>query len=68
MGGWSWSIPYLAGTYALAVQVDPNITPDEFWEAALKTGRAIHILHVGKEYELRVILDPQALIETLKTK
>ncbi|GAF73964.1 unnamed protein product, partial [marine sediment metagenome] len=26
-GGWSWSIPYIAGVYTLAVQVDPEITP-----------------------------------------
>jgi hypothetical protein len=30
-GGWSWSIPYIAGVYALAAQVKPAITPDEFW-------------------------------------
>ncbi|MHB9030832.1 MAG: S8 family serine peptidase, partial [Candidatus Latescibacterota bacterium] len=27
-GGWSWSIPYIAGMYALAAQVKPSITPD----------------------------------------
>ncbi|UCE47255.1 MAG: S8/S53 family peptidase, partial [Phycisphaerales bacterium] len=27
MGGWSWAIPYVAGVYALAAQVDPEITP-----------------------------------------
>ena len=27
-GGWSWSIPYLAGVYALACQVEPEITPE----------------------------------------
>jgi len=26
-GGWSWATPYLAGMYALAVQVKPDITP-----------------------------------------
>jgi hypothetical protein len=29
-GGWSWSIPYLAGAYCLAAQVHPSITPEEF--------------------------------------
>ena len=38
-GGWSWSIPYIAGVYALAVQVDPEITPEKFWDVAMKTGK-----------------------------
>jgi len=37
-GGWSWVAPYLAGLYALACQVDPDITPELFWETALATG------------------------------
>ena len=67
-GGWSWSIPYPAGMYALAAQVKPEITPDKFWETALDTGRTIQIQHDGKEYEFGVILDPLALIETLQRK
>lgn len=67
-GGWSWSIPYIAGMYVLASQVQPDITPDEFWETALETGRTIQIQHDGKDYEFGVILDPQALIEALKAK
>jgi hypothetical protein len=65
-GGWSWSIPYLAGTYALTVQVNPAITPEEFWETALNTGRTIQLQHEGKEYDFGVILDPQALIKAIK--
>jgi subtilisin family serine protease len=65
-GGWSWSIPYLAGMYALACQVDPDITPQEFWSTALQTGRTIQIKHDGKQYSFGVILDPQALIATLQ--
>lgn len=29
-GGQSWSIPYIGGVYALAIQVMPNLTPEEF--------------------------------------
>jgi hypothetical protein len=68
IGGWSWSIPYLAGMYALAMQVDPDITPKEFWETALETGRTIPIQHGGKEYEFGVILDPSALIKAVKSQ
>jgi hypothetical protein len=67
-GGWSWSVPYIAGMYALAVQVKPEISPEQFWEAALNTGKTIHIEYKGKDYEFGVILDPQALIEALKPK
>jgi hypothetical protein len=67
-GGWSWSIPYLAGMYALATQVKPEIMPEEFWGTALQTGRTIHIDHLGKDYEFGVILNPQALITALEDK
>lgn len=61
-GGWSWAIPYIAGTYALAAQVDPNVTPDRFWALAMKTGRTIE----RKEGKLGPILDPVELIAALK--
>jgi hypothetical protein len=67
-GGWSWSIPYLAGMYALAAQVKPDITPEEFWQTALSTGRTIQIQHEGKEYEFGIIFDPPALMEAIKPK
>jgi hypothetical protein len=67
-GGWSWSIPYLAGMYALTVQSKPDITPEEFWDAAIRTGQTIQIQHDGKNYEFGVILDPQALIKAKKSK
>ena len=65
-GGWSWSIPYLAGMYALAAQVKPEITPEEFWKIALETGQTIEIVHEEKSYQLGPILDPVALIAALK--
>jgi hypothetical protein len=67
-GGMSWTVPYLAGMYALACQVKPEITPEEFWETAMHTGETIPIQHDGKEYELGFILNPQALIEAIKSK
>jgi hypothetical protein len=39
-GGTSWAVPYLAGLYALACQVRRDITPEQFWAAALATGDA----------------------------
>lgn len=67
-GGMSWTVPYLAGMYALAVQVKPDITPEQFWQTALNTGRTIRNENDGKDYEFGVILDPQALITALKAK
>lgn len=68
-GGWSWSIPYIAGVYALAAQVDPQITPQLFWSQAIKTGRTIDLKHNGESIAFGPILDPIALIASLqKTK
>lgn len=36
-GAWSMVIPYISGLYALACEVDPNITPEIFWEIALSS-------------------------------
>ena len=65
VGGMSWTAPYLAGVYALAVQVKPDITPEEFWTTALATGRTTQIEHDGDMYPFGIILDPPALIEAL---
>jgi hypothetical protein len=67
-GGMSWTVPYLAGMYALAAQVKPDITPDVFWDTALKTGKTIQLSHDGKEYTFGGIPDPQALIAALQAK
>ncbi len=64
-GGWSWSIPYIAGVYALACQVEPKITPERFWELALKTGRTIRLKHEGEDVPFGPIIDPPALIEAI---
>ncbi len=42
-GGISWTVPYLAGFYALACQVKPDVTPEEFWAAGLATGDALEL-------------------------
>ncbi len=65
-GGWSWPIPYIAGVYALAAQVKPTITPDEFWSVALKTGRTIDLIYDNETISFGPILDPVALIAALK--
>lgn len=64
-GGWSMVMPYLAGMYALACQAKPDITPQVFWDAALKTGVSSTIQRNNKNYTGKII-DPEKLIERLK--
>lgn len=64
--GVSWSIPYIAGLYALACQVKPNVTPQEFWDKALETGDEIKIEKNNKVYKFGKIVNPVKLIESLK--
>jgi len=66
MGGLSWSIPYIAGLYALSCQVKPSVTPQEFWNKALETGDEIKIEKNNKVYKFGKIVNPVKLIESLK--
>lgn len=64
-GGWSWTMPYIAGVYALACQVKPDITPEEFWENALATGDRSPIEKENERY-IGKIINPEKLISSLK--
>lgn len=64
-GGWSWSIPYVAGLYALACQVRPDVTPELFWKTALETGATIPLNIEGKAYPFGAIAQPERLLEKL---
>jgi hypothetical protein len=52
-GGHSWVPPYLAGLYALACQVEPNLTPERFWAAALETGTPLSVASTISPEKLR---------------
>jgi hypothetical protein len=67
-GGWSWVAPYIAGLYALALQVDPHLTGERFWEQALATGRTRSIESGNTRRALESIVDPEALIESLQRR
>jgi hypothetical protein len=62
MGDESETVPYLAGVYALAAQVDPQITPERFWELALQTGRRLDISGTSGNYTLQPVLDPVGVV------
>ncbi len=65
-GGMSWSVPYYCGVYALACQVDPDITPERFWELATESKSSITTEYEGKTYDLNNIVNPTGIIEALQ--
>lgn len=67
-GGWSWSIPYIAGLYALAAQANPAITPKRFWLRTMTTGRTIELTRDGRNIRFGPIADPVALIDSLQRR
>ena len=64
--GWSQVPPYLAGIYALACQVKPDITPEIFWAAALKTGEARTVQKGEKKFQGKII-NPVKLLQEIKS-
>lgn len=61
-------MPWLAGMYALCLQADWELTPEEFIEKAFETGTVQNIEYDGKQYELGTIIDPTALVEAPELK
>jgi hypothetical protein len=64
-GGWSWSIPYIAGLYVLACQVDKDITPELFWQTALATAEPVNFERDSHNYNVGKIVNPIKLILVL---
>ncbi|MBU5426011.1 hypothetical protein KQI41_06240 [Tissierella pigra] len=64
-GGLSWTVPYIAGLYALTCQVKPDITPEIFWREALDTTDTIS-LGSGNQEELSRIINPTRLLEKIE--
>lgn len=63
-GGESWTVPYLAGCFALAKQVDTNITYEEFYAKALET--ADDCYNYDDNNYIGRIINPQRLIATIQ--
>jgi hypothetical protein len=67
-GGLSWSVPYLAGLYALACQVKPDVTAEEFLAVASRTGDQL-MLPGGWRLNVPVmIVNPPRLIGSLAAR
>ncbi len=64
-GGWSAMEPYIAGLYAMACQVKPDVTPELFWKTAMETGASREVTRGDETYPARM-LNPVALIESLQ--
>lgn len=70
-GGWSWTVPYVVGMYALCVEVKPDITPEEFYQAAVETAFKINrtedgeIPSDGETAYTYQVLNPVGLIDYL---
>ena len=68
-GGLSWAVPYLAGIAALAKQVNPDLTPQEFMYIAHKTAQNVEVKKGNSSAKAKYFINPQALIKELqKTK
>ena len=66
-GDMDMSAAYIAGVYALACQVEPDITPQAFWGKALETGDTVSVknIHMNHEYKLQKLVNPLKLIHGL---
>jgi hypothetical protein len=66
VGGLSWVVPYLVGVYALGLQVRPELTPEDFYRAALATGSRVTVVEGGKSFSLGPIINPATLVASLR--
>lgn len=64
-GGMSWTVPWVAGLYALACQVKTDMTPELFWDYLFKTSLTVEI--ADEQYpRLGKVVNPVALIEAIQ--
>ena len=67
-GGLSWAVPYLAGIAALAKQVNPDLTPQEFMYIAHKTAQNVEVKKGNSSAKAKYFINPQALIKELQNR
>ena len=65
-GGLSWAVPYLAGIAALAKQVKPDLTPQEFMDTARKTAQSVEVKKGNTSAKAKYFINPQDLIKELQ--
>lgn len=64
-GGLSWAVPYVAGLYALGVQVRPGLTKAEFLQAVAATNDTRQCTFQGQAFTSKLV-NPQKLIKFLQ--
>lgn len=64
-GGISWTVPWIAGFYALCLEANPDISIDEFVNTCLETGDTIEFTQDGKGYTFGKIINPKKVVEIL---
>ena len=65
-GGLSWAVPYVAGLYALGVQVYPNLTKEIFKDAWAKTASKQVCEFNNTPFKVEMLANPEKLINYLK--
>lgn len=65
-GGLSWAVPYVAGLYALGVQVYPQLTKEIFMKAAHETATVRNCEYEGEKFSMPLV-NPANLINYLKS-
>lgn len=65
-GGLSWAVPYLAGIAALAKQVKPDLTPQEFMDTTRKTAQSVEVKKGNTSAKAKYFINPQDLIKELQ--
>ena len=61
-GGLSWAVPYMAGLYALGVQVYPDLTKEVFLDAVRQTATPKTCTYQGTPFTVAYFVNPSALI------
>lgn len=65
-GGLSWAVPYVAGLYALGVQVYPQLTKEIFVKTAHETATVRNCEYEGEKFSMPLV-NPVRLINYLKS-
>lgn len=63
--GLSWACPWLAGMFALCLQVNPDLEIQEFIDLAFETGSELEADWGDETVQLKVIVNPAKLIEAV---
>ena len=66
-GGTSWAVPWLAGMYALCLEVKPTLTPDEFIDKVISTSSTLNVDNSEVQYKIQGIINPEKLINAIQS-